>query len=93
MFIRSIWVCLLKRSFKNNRILFYGKQYENKKWKNNKIKNMGYWGQETYHSMALNTMKLTKGIMFLYEVSKRESFTNIKEKWIPQIEDILDTSK
>ena len=43
--------------------------------------------------MALNTMKLTKGIMFLYEVSKRESFTNIKEKWIPQIEDILDTSK
>jgi small GTP-binding protein len=66
------------------------------KTKNGETIKLKIWdtaGQETYHSMALNTMKLAKGIMFIYEVSKRESFINIKEKWIPQIEDILDTSK
>ena len=52
------------------------------KTKNGETIKLKIWdtaGQETYHSMALNTMKLAKGIMFIYEVSKRESFINIKE--------------
>ena len=46
-------------------------------------------GQERFHSIALNTMKSVNGILLIADLTRKESFDNIK-KWLRDIEDNLN---
>ena len=48
-------------------------------------------GQENYHSLALNIFKNCKGLILVYSIDNNNSFDNVKEKWIKDIDDLLDS--
>jgi len=46
-------------------------------------------GQEIYHNLALNIFKNCKGLILVYSIDNNNSFDNVKEKWIKDIDDYL----
>ena len=44
-------------------------------------------GQERFHSITKNIYRNTNGVLFIYDITKRESFDNIKN-WIIDLESI-----
>ena len=46
-------------------------------------------GQENYHSLALNIFKKCRGLILVYSIDNKNSFDNVKEKWIKDIDDYL----
>ena len=50
-------------------------------------------GQENYHSLALNIFKNCKGLILVYSIDNNNSFDNVKNKWIKDIDDMFDVLK
>ena len=57
-----------------------------------KIKIMDTAGQEQYHSMTLNMLKICKGILLVYSITDKDSFNNLESKWINEINDSVDVN-
>ena len=57
-----------------------------------KIKIMDTAGQEQYHSMTLNMLKICKGILLVYSITDKDSFNNLESKWINEINDHVDVN-
>ena len=58
-----------------------------------KLKIFDTAGQEQYHSLALNIFKKCKGLILVYSINNKESFENVKNLWIKNINDTFDISK
>ena len=56
-----------------------------------KLKIIDTAGQEKYHSLALNIFKQCLGLILVYEIDKNETFENIKNKWIKEINESFQT--
>ena len=56
------------------------------------IKIMDTAGQEQYHSMTLNMLKICKGILLVYSITDKDSFNNLESKWINEINDSVDVN-
>ena len=56
------------------------------------IKIMDTAGQEQYHSMTLNMLKICKGILLVYSITDKDSFNNLESKWIDEINDHVDVN-
>ena len=66
-------------------INYYSKPYD---YKGNKIK-LQIWdtaGQERFHSITSNYFKGADGILFIYDITNRNSFEGVKD-WIKESED------
>ena len=50
-------------------------------------------GQENYHNLALNIFKNCKGLILVYSIDNNNSFDNVKNKWIKDIDDMFDVLK
>ena len=48
-------------------------------------------GQEIYHNLALNIFKKCRGLILVYSIDNNNSFDNVKDKWIKDIDDLLDS--
>ena len=49
-------------------------------------------GKECYHSLSLNILKRCKGIILVYSIDNKQSFENVKNIWINDINDYLNIS-
>ena len=49
-------------------------------------------GQESYRSVALKNVKVSLGIIFVYDITSNQSFKNIK-KWIDEISNTIDINE
>ena len=48
-------------------------------------------GQEIYHNLALNIFRKCQGLILVYSIDNNNSFDNVKNKWIKDIDDLLDS--
>ena len=71
---------------------FYIKTIKFRK-KEYKLKIYDTAGQEIYHNLALNIFKKCQGLILVYSIDNNNSFNNVKNKWIKDIDDFLDLTK
>jgi small GTP-binding protein len=50
-------------------------------------------GQEIYHNLALNIFRKCQGLILVYSIDNTNSFDNVKNKWIKDIDDMFDVLK
>ena len=50
-------------------------------------------GQEIYHNLALNIFRKCQGLILVYSIDNTNSFDNVKNKWIKDIDEFLDLTK
>ena len=87
--------CLLQKfvedSFQEEHIATIGVEYKHKYIVRNNYKiRLKIWdtaGQERFHSITKNIYRNAEGILFVYDITRKQSFVNIKS-WIQEIESV-----
>jgi len=71
---------------------FLVKEIEMKNGIKLKLKIWDTAGQEMYHSMALNCLKSALGIIYIFDVTKKNTLNSIN-KWVKDVNETIDAEK
>ena len=92
----SLLLKYVDHTFPEQHIATIGVEYRDKCiTKNNYDVSLKIWdtaGQERFHSISKNIYRNTNGVLFVYDITNRESFSNIKN-WIKDLENVDDKIK
>ena len=90
----SINMRLIRNTFHNFTETTIGASFFYKRVQiNNKIQNLSIWdtaGQERYYCLTPMYFKNSLGIVLVYDITSKESFESIKNKWYPDIIKLID---